>query len=477
MDLSRRDALRSLCGALVAMPVLGCRGATEQQVTPRSDERVAAFLRAVQEDRLDEVARDLAQDPGLATAVDAQGRSAYVLARLADAKDVAARLLEEDFELDLIEAVLAEDWTRVEALAAGEPGSLAAAHPIGGGALYAAARCGVGELYRLRALGCDPDDPGRPGRGFTPPRAATECRDPLGASYALTELLSNGSSVNAPQVDGSSVLHGAVHSRRSDLVRLVVRKGGDVRARNARGQTPLDLARELGWAEGVALLEAEADLVRDHRSSRFAYDLSRAPVTFADLSDVPQAEQSKVTGLSHGNFDAVRKLLEEDPHKAFSISTDDELAIEACAHTGNRRVIQLHLDHGAPYSLPTAISMGDGEFARFLLDDDPARIHERGAHDFALMWYAAIGGDQVELAELLLERGVAVDQASLGTTALHWCARRNRPRLARRLVDAGADVHAVGRFFERAGQTPLAVARNGGHSEVVDVLLYAGATH
>ena len=194
-----------------------------------------------------------------------------------------------------------------------------------------------------------------------------------------------------------------------------------------------------------------------------------------DISDVSRDRQSAVTGNSHVRLEVVRGLLEEDPRLVFSISTDEELAIEACAHTGVRPIIRLHLDHGAPYSLPTAVSNGDIAHARFLLDDDPLRVHERGADDFAVLWYAAMGGDEVELAELLIDRGTPVDQESIGTTALHWCARRGRRELARFLIERGADPNAVGYRWDRAGQTPLQVALADGRDEGAAVLRYAGA--
>ena len=39
------------------------------------------------------------------------------------------------------------------------------------------------------------------------------------------------------------------------------------------------------------------------------------------------------------------------------------------------------LEHGAPYSLPTAVMKNDMPRVKQLLDEDPLRIHERGAHD------------------------------------------------------------------------------------------------
>jgi len=395
-----------------------------------------------------------------------------VLARLSGANAVATRLLEEGLEQDLVEAVLAENWTRVEELVRSDPSRLEAIHPIGGGALFAAGRCGIREMYRLRALGSDPD---APGAGFTPARGAIDCVNTTEALYSTTELLSNGADVNAPQRTGSSILHGAVLRQDLELVRLALRKGGDVTARNDAGETALKTAQRIGWDAGVALLRNHESVARDHRSSRFAFDAHGEPIKFQRLDDVSRADQSAVTSSSHGNLQAVERLLSDDPRKVFSISTDDELAIEACAHTGNRPIIRTHLKHGAPYSLPTAVVNGDLAFALFLLDDDPLRIHERGAHDFPVLWYAALGGDQVELAEALIDRGTPVDQESAGTTTLHLCAARGRPDLARFLISQGADIHARGYGKERLGQTPLQAARARGNTELEKLLLAAGA--
>jgi ankyrin repeat protein len=126
-------------------------------------------------------------------------------------------------------------------------------------------------------------------------------------------------------------------------------------------------------------------------------------------------------------------------------------------------------------SLPTAVALGDHDTIRFLLDGDPRLVHERGAHDFPVMWYAALGGGDVATAELLHARGVGVDQESLGTTALHWCARLDHCDLAAWLVANGADVDALGWKWSGDGETPLQVARARSHARVVAVLERAGA--
>ena len=479
MSLTRRRLMLSL-GAAAAATAVSVRTSTAVAAgasaapTWLPGSGTEAFLRAVEAGDLGEVRRLLAIDAALATARDAQGRSAFVLAHLAGRKAVAEELRSR-IELDVVESVLAEDWQRFGALAKAHPEQCNAAHPIGGTPLYAGALAGTDDLHRLRAAGCLPDAAPAGGSGFTPARAAMSCRTLTDAHCAATDLLSNGASVNAPQHDGDSVLHGAVRRRSDLLVRLAIRKGADPSARDRDGRTAMDLAGHLEWTAGARLLAAHADIPRDHRASRWLFDAQRQPIVRPDLSDVPQSLQNQVTGSSHAKFDRLRELIGDDRRLVFCVSTDDELAIEACAHTGNRPIIRFHLERGAPLSLPTAVALGDHDTIRFLLDHDPRLIHERGAHDFPLMWFVALGGGGVETGELLRGYGVHPDQETLGITALHLCAREDERDLAAWLIEKGADVNAIGFKFDRDGETPLQLARAREHREIAGLLEKAGA--
>ena len=176
-----------------------------------------------------------------------------------------------------------------------------------------------------------------------------------------------------------------------------------------------------------------------------------------ELADVPQSVQNQVTGASHFKLEKLRELVEADERLVFSISTDDELAIEACAHVQNPEIIRYHLDHGAPLSLPTAVALRDLDSVGAWLEHDPTLVHERGAHDFPVLWFA-VGGGALEIAELLASHDVPIDQESRGTTALHRCASDDDVELAHWLLEHGADPEAVGYFWDREGQTPLEVA-------------------
>jgi len=471
MQLSRRQAISSL-GALLSLPCLSSFTAGSAGFGLLDP---GAFLSAVRRGELESVRRMLAQDAGLAHARDDDGRSAFVLAYVHGHEDVAGLLLETGLELDLVEAVLAQDWTRFEALGQAHPELLNRAHPVGGTPMYAAALAGSLGFWRLRSLGCRRDVRPEGGTGFTAARGAMESARGAWARIALADLCGNGCDVNAQQRGGSSVLHGAVLRRDETLVRLAIRKGADVDAVDEAGRTAQALAREIGWEAGVKLLTSHEQLPRDYRASRFALDANHEPILRPDLSDVPQELQNQVTGSSHGNLARVRELVSSDDRLVFSISTDDELAIEACAHTGARPVIRYHLDQGAPLSLPTAVSLGDLDAVAYWLEQDPLLVNERGAHDFPVLWYAGLGGGSVEMAELLLHFDVPVDQESVGTTALHLCARRGHRDLARFLIENDADVEAVGYKWSRDGQTPLQVAVSEGNTTMVALLKDAGA--
>jgi ankyrin repeat protein len=483
MSTTRRNAIFSFGAAVVAATAASVRAGTHTgpkrgiwAAAPAGPVASgAAFLHAVENGDLGEVRRLLAIYGSLASSRDASGRSAFVLARL-HGREPVAQEIRARVELDVVEAVLAQDWERFGMLTREDPERCNTAHPIGGTPLYAGALAGMGEdLYRLRGAGCRRDEAPDGGTGFTPARGAMECRTISGARCAATDLLGNGADVNAAQRGGDSILHGAVRRRSEPLVRLAIRKGADPAARDRDGRTAQELAEHLEWEAGAGLLARHVDLPRDHRASRWGFDANRQPIVRPDLSAVPQSRQNEVTGSSHAKLDRLRELVAADRRLVFSVSTDDELAIEACAHTGNRTIIRFHLEHGAPLSLPTAVALGDHDTIRFLLDRDPLLIHERGAHDFPIMWYAAIGGGGVETAELLHGYGVAPDQESLGITALHWCARNDDRDLAAWLIAKGADVEALGFKWDGDGETPLQLARSAESPVIAEMLERAGA--
>lgn len=435
----------------------------------------AEFIDAVLAGDEGRVRSMLRADPSLVYARDARGRSAFVLAHLHHHFEVATALLDQGFVMDQVEAVLARDWDRLEELAATSYQIVNLDHPIGGTAMYAGAVSGLGaDMWRVQQYGGDPNANPRGPDGLTPARIAVEHRVPLTALATTATLLGNGGGANTPQRASSSILHGAAATGDPDLTRLVLRKGGDPDAVDDQGRTPADVARSAGHEDVVRLLETHEQVRRDHRSSRFAYAADGTAFSQHDLSGYDARLVDRTVGAAHFNVDATRDTTNRFPELAHAISASDEAAVEACAHTGQQGVIGLLLERGAPYSLPTALAMNDLAWADRLLTEDPRRVDERGAHDFAVMWYPAIGGGSVEAASLLLERGADLEQEYLGTTALHFAARSGQADLVAFLLERGAEVNAVGRKFDMAGETPLDHAVDRDEEGVAQQLRAAG---
>ena len=76
-----------------------------------------------------------------------------------------------------------------------------------------------------------------------------------------------------------------------------------------------------------------------------------------------------------------------------------------------------------------------------------------------------------ENIKVLLHSGDVNATANNGTTPLQWAAEEGHTDIVRILLNAGADVKATNYY----GGTPLGVAASKGHTDIVQILLEAGA--
>lgn len=472
---SRRSVARWLATGAVAATCPGGAALAGSNRRERADD-ARALLDAAARGDLAEVEALLARERGLVEATDELGRSAYALAWLGGHAEVGAALVRAGYDPDAHEAALALDWPRFEGLVEQDPEIVHAAHPIGGTPMLCAAAGGAGsDLWRVFAACAEPNAVPE-NCDVSPLQAALRFRDVGTAEMTAATLLANAADPN-PSSDGApSPLHIAASRGSIDLVRMLVRLGARIDAEDDAGRTPTELAESNGHDAVAASLRDHASIPRTHSTSRTAYDASGAAYDAPSLDGLSARARGSFVGTAHRDVEGVRTGLEADPRLAHAAATTSEIGVEAGAHMGRVDIVDVLLEGGAPYSLPTAVVRGDLQRARALLDEDPERIEERGAHDFALLWYPIIGGTDLELLELLLDRGAHPEaQDFLGTTALHWACLRGSLEAAERLVEAGADVHRSGRKFSAEGDTPLALARRRGHEKVEKFLHARGA--
>jgi ankyrin repeat protein len=162
---------------------------------------------------------------------------------------------------------------------------------------------------------------------------------------------------------------------------------------------------------------------------------------------------------------------------------------------GNREVAALLAEHGVvPRNLRVAAGLNDVGLVEELWDSPAAGAH-RGFYrphggfpawrpsssmtevrDEAMSWAAR--ADAVDAISVLHRLGASLDANVYRGTPLVWAAARDRVAAVRRLLALGAAPSAVGTFGgprHGVGTTALHHAAEGGHLEVIEVLLDAGA--
>jgi uncharacterized protein len=130
--------------------------------------------------------------------------------------------------------------------------------------------------------------------------------------------------------------------------------------------------------------------------------------------------------------------------------------------------------HAGELSISEAACVGDCDCLRQLIAADAMRTWEVSGDGWPPLHLAAAFATP-EAVTLLLEHGSHIHQVSHNpqrNQALHACiALRNSPDVARRLIEAGANVNAAA----AGGYTPLHIAASNGSRDMIVLLLENGA--
>jgi ankyrin repeat protein len=212
------------------------------------------FLEAVKKGDRAAVDQMLDADPSLASAKDASGISAVLLAHYYGKADVAAALLSREPALDVFEAATAGDAKRVAALVDADATLANAVARDGYSPLGLAAFFKRPEVVKaLLERGAKPGLPSRD-QGFTPLHSAV-ATDAGPAEHAIVRLLLEaGADPNANSREGGTPLHSAAFTGDLETAELLLAYGADPNATDPKSFTPLDVARDRRNVEVAALL-------------------------------------------------------------------------------------------------------------------------------------------------------------------------------------------------------------------------------
>ncbi len=124
--------------------------------------------------------------------------------------------------------------------------------------------------------------------------------------------------------------------------------------------------------------------------------------------------------------------------------------------------------------LISAASRGNYAIAKMLINKGAAvdRQFTHGEHKGMTALYFAAAAGHIDVVKLLIEAGAAVDtQESGGNTALNNAAQNGHTDTVQTLIGAGADVT----IQDVTGNTALFRAAQSGHTDIVQSLIEAGA--
>lgn len=102
-------------------------------------------------------------------------------------------------------------------------------------------------------------------------------------------------------------------------------------------------------------------------------------------------------GASHGKFDRVKEMLEENHlllHASYDWGGGDfESGIEAAGHVGNKEIANYLLAKGARYNVYLASMLGHLDIVKQVLTFNPGLLNSKGPHGFTMLHHANKGGE------------------------------------------------------------------------------------
>jgi ankyrin repeat protein len=269
-----------------------------------------------------------------------------------------------------------------------------------------------------------------------------------GNKAALRTLLQRHLDVNAPQADGTTALHWAVYQDDVETADLLIRAGGNPKAKNREGASVLSLACINGNGAMIAkLLKAGADV----------------------NERLPNGETPLMMAARTGNVDAINGLLERGADVNAKESLRGTTALMWAAAQSHPGAVRILIQHGADIDAHSNL-IPKGRSA-YLAPTAADRARTAGAEAIANRTGQFVEQNQRASRGQPVDPGSDVKLESGGLTALVFASRQGDLDTVKILLDAGANVNQVTQY----GWTPLLTATQNKYYKVASYLLDRGA--
>lgn len=359
---------------------------------------------------------------------------------------------------------------------------------------------------------------------------SSNCATPLhdavrGGHKEVAEfLISKSIPVDSKKGLNGTPLQLAASLGKIEMVEFLIEQGADLSVKNSKGKTPSDLAEARGHTEIVELLRKQGTeyqsptdskkpkSVKSIHQAAVDGDIEQVRLFVSTGTDVNSGDASERTPLHYaayaGRKDVVQVLIEAGADvncKDKYGQTPTVLAMKGWHNS----VVDLLISKGADVTLDTAIYLGDLAKVKSFIESDPdvnetqlnwllikslnsrggvkqgykevaqyllqkgASPNARDRNNATILHAWAWGGDFTAtkaVIEFMIGKGADIKARQGGWTPLHTALDRHRGRVAKVLIDHGADVTAK----DGRGRTVLHYAASGGMKDVVELLVAKG---
>lgn len=273
----------------------------------------------------------------------------------------------------------------------------------------------------------------------------------------LDFLLDKGAQVNLQDKDGTSALMQASRDGKYDVAKLLLERGALTDLQDKNGTTALMFSSQNKNLEVLGLLlesGARVDLLGGFYKRSVLMDAA-----------------------GEGDHEVIKLLLEKGSYSEGQSKSDvvnlcnskGWTALKCAVSCGHDQVARLLLTNGAllePSHLDTALRENSEGVAGVLMEFG-AQFEDNGS---AYLANAVLSGRE-EFARLLLKAGAKPDGTDEQRTPLMTAACKNNFKMAKLLLEYGAEVHRVDDF----GRTPFTFACDAGSLEMAQLLVEHGA--
>ncbi|KAF5013070.1 hypothetical protein FDECE_897 [Fusarium decemcellulare] len=289
-------------------------------------------------------------------------------------------------------------------------------------------------------------------------------------------------------------LHSAAGSGNRYVAQALLDLGADMEAETRDGDTPLSVAAEYGHQTTVELLlnrganidggQGPARKIPLHAAARagHTYVVRLLLGKGAHINNFNAQVKNVLHYAAEGGHETMtRLLLKKGAYKEFKDS-DGDRPVHCAAKHGQEAVLRVLLERKADINalgqfgtvLSVAAKQGSMSIVALLLKNDACTEVEEEQDERPL--YLASKCGHYGVTEILLNAGALIGGGPTGkhghnSTPLHAAALNNHLKIARLLLQRGADKHAL----DAQGRTPLCVAAEKGNSSMAQLLLEEGS--